>query len=303
MDRFTSIVAFVRFAEQGGFTAAARHLNLSTATISGQVQALEDSLGVRLLNRTTRKVSLTDIGREYYERCAQILHELDEADELANALQLAPRGKLRVHCNPSMVRFIAPVVAAYLRDNPDVSVDLYSGYQMIDLLEEGFDLAIRASMPPDSSFMARQLASWHHVLCCAPSYLETHDPPRSPADLVNHNCIRFAFYPLGDEWHFTDRAGQSVSVRVAGNLVTTSIDMLHAAALAGDGLLLVPPFIIHSELETGALVPLLTNYRTVDFSIVAIYPHRRHLAAKVRLFIDALVALFAGHEWSQANSE
>jgi DNA-binding transcriptional LysR family regulator len=191
MDRFTSIAAFVRVAEHGGFSAAARHSNLSTATISGQVQALEDSLGVRLLNRTTRKVSLTDVGREYYERCAQILHELDEADGLANALQQTPRGKLRLHCNPAIIRFIAPVIAAYLRDNPAVSVDLHSGYQMIDLLEEGFDLAIRANMPPDSSFVARRLADWRHVLCCAPSYLKSHDAPRTPADLANHNCIRF----------------------------------------------------------------------------------------------------------------
>jgi DNA-binding transcriptional LysR family regulator len=301
MDRFSSIVAFVRVAEHGGFTAAGRHLNLSTATISGQVQALEDALGVRLFNRTTRKVSLTDVGRAYYERCAQILHELDEADELANALQQGPRGKLRIHCQTAMVRFIAPVVTAYLRDHPAVLVDLSIGEQMIDLLEEGFDLAIRATMPPDSSFVVRRLASWHLVLCCSPAYLRNHDPLRQPADLANHNCIRYAFAAFGDHWPFIDPAGQLVDVRVSGNLVTSSTDVLYEAALAGEGVLLTPPFMIHKELEAGTLVPLLPDYRTAGFSIVAIYPHRRHLAAKVRLFIDALVELFAGQEWLEAN--
>ena len=151
MERFASVLAFVRVAESGGFTAAARRLSLSTATVSGQVQALEDSLGVRLFDRTTRKVSLTDIGREYYDRCAQILHELDEANEMASALQMSPRGKLRVHCHSGMARFIAPAVAGYLRENPEVSVDLRTGDQMIDLLEEGFDLAIRSIIPHDSN--------------------------------------------------------------------------------------------------------------------------------------------------------
>jgi DNA-binding transcriptional LysR family regulator len=300
MDRFTSIIAFVRVAEHSGFTAAARHLNLSTATLSGQVQALEDSLGVRLLNRTTRKVSLTDIGREYYERCSQILQELDEADELANALQLTPRGTLRVHCHPAMARFIAPVVVACLRDNPAVSVDLRTGDQMVDLLEDGFDLAIRTSMPPDSSFIVRRLASWRHVLCCAPSYLKNHHAPRNPADLAEHNCIRYAFYQFGDEWRFIDPAGQPVAVRVDGNLITASVDVLHEAAVAGEGVLLTPPFMIHKELEAGDLVPLLSDYQTVDVSIAAIYPHRRHLAPKVRLFIDALVTLFSGNKWSES---
>jgi DNA-binding transcriptional LysR family regulator len=185
---------------------------------------------VRLLNRTTRKVSLTDIGREYYERCSQILHELDEADELANALQLTPRGKLRVHCHPAMARFIAPVIVAYLRDYPAVSVDLRTGDQTIDLLEDGFDLAIRTSMPPDSSFMVRRLASWRHVLCCAPSYLKNHPAPRNPADLAQQNCIRYPFYLFGDEWHFIDPAGQPAAVRVDGNLVTAVRQQGHEGA-------------------------------------------------------------------------
>jgi DNA-binding transcriptional LysR family regulator len=300
MDRMASLTAFTRVVENGGFTAAARRLNMSTTAISNHVQALEDALGVRLLNRTTRRVNLTEIGREYYERCVQILAELDEADRVAGALQLTPRGHLRVHCHNSIVRFVAPIVAAYLQDNPEVSVDLRMGDQMIDLLEEGFDLAIRSYLPPDSSLMMRRLAGWRHVICCAPAYLERHPVPRTPADLAAHNCLRYAFYPYGDEWHFIDPSGRPVVARVSGNLVTTSAHVLRAAALAGGGVLLAAPFILDQELEAGSLVRLLPEYQTVDFAIAAVYPHRRHLAAKVRRFIDSLVERFAEQPWPNA---
>jgi DNA-binding transcriptional LysR family regulator len=297
MDRLTSIAAFVRVVENGGFTAAARHLNLSPTMVSNHVQKLEDRLGARLLNRTTRRVSLTEIGREYYERSAHILVDLDEADRAAGALQATPRGRLRVHCHPALARIIAPVVTAYLRDNPEVSVDLRRGDQMIDLLEEGFDLAIRPYVPPDSSLMVRRLTDWRHMLCCSPSYLETHPEPVSPADLSAHNCIRYAFYPFGDEWRFTDSNGGPLAVRVAGNLVTSDTELLRLAVIAGLGVTLIAPFNIHEELRTGSVVPLLRNYPTAEFSISAVYPHRRHLAAKVRVFIDALARLFAGSDW------
>jgi DNA-binding transcriptional LysR family regulator len=290
MDRLANLTAFVRVVENGGFTAAARHLNLSTTMVSNHVQELEDRLGARLLNRTTRKVSLTEIGRQYYERSLHILAELDEADRAAGALNATPRGRLRVHCHPTLARFIAPVVTAYLRDNPDVSVDLRRGDQMIDLLEEEFDLAIRLNVPPDSSLMVRRLADWRHVLCCSPSYLETHSEPASPADLSAHNCIRYAFYPFGDEWRFINPDGGPLTVRVAGNLVTSDMELRLHAVIAGLGLGLIPPFNIHEELRTGFLVPLLRNYPTPELSIAALYPHRQHLPAKVRVFIDALAS-------------
>jgi DNA-binding transcriptional LysR family regulator len=288
MDHLVNLTAFVRVVENGGFTAAARHLNLSTTMVSNHVHELEDRLGARLLNRTTRKVSLTEIGRQYYERTLHILAELDEADRAAGVLNASPRGRLRVHCHPTLARFIAPVVTAYLRDNPDVSVDLRRGDQMIDLLEEEFDLAIRLNVPPDSSLMMRRLADWRYVLCCSPSYLETHSEPVSPADLSAHNCIRYAFYPFGDEWRFINPDGEPLTVRVAGNLVTSDTELRRHAVIAGLGLALIPPFNIHEELRTGSLVPLLRNYRTPELSIGALYPHRQHLAAKVRVFIDAL---------------
>jgi DNA-binding transcriptional LysR family regulator len=297
MDRLASIAAFVRVVENGGFTAAARHLNLSTTMVSHHVQELEDRLGARLLNRTTRRVSLTEIGREYYERSLHILADLDEADRTAGALNSTPRGRLRVHCHPTIARFIAPVVTAYLHENPEVSVDLRRGDQMIDLLEEEFDLAIRTNVPPDSSLMVRRLANWRLVLCCSPSYLETHPEPASPADLSAHNCIRYAYYPYGDEWRFTNPGGDPVAVRIAGNLITSDTGLQRLAAVSGLGLALAAPFNIYEELRAGSLVPLLRNYRTPEFSIAAVYPHRQHLAAKVRVFIDALARLFAGRDW------
>jgi DNA-binding transcriptional LysR family regulator len=301
MDRLISLTAFTRVVESGGFTAAARRLDMSTTAVSNHVQALEDGLGVRLLNRTTRRVSLTEVGREYYERCSQILHDLEEADQAASALQAKPRGQLRVHCHQVIVRFISPLVAAYLRDNPEVSVDLRMGDQMIDLLEEGFDLAIRTYMPSDSSLMVRRLAGWRHFPCCAPAYLERREVPRAPADLANHNCLRYAYYPYGDDWHFTNAAGKPAVVRVSGNLVTSSAHVLRAAALAAEGILLAAPFALHEELAAGSLVRLLPEYQGAEFAIAAVYPHRRHLPAKVRVFIDGLVGLFASQSWFSAS--
>jgi DNA-binding transcriptional LysR family regulator len=297
MDRLDSIAAFVSVVENAGFAAAARHLNVSRTMVSNHVQDLEDRLGVRLLNRTTRRVSLTEIGRQYYERSIHFLAEIDEANREAGALQASPRGLLRVHCHPVLARFIAPVVTAYLRDNPEVSVDLRRGDQMIDLLEEEFDLAIRLDVPLDSSLIVRRLANWRYVLCCSPSYLETHSEPMSPADLSAHNCILYTFNPFGHEWCFIDLDGGPLTVRVGGNLVTSDTELRRLAVIAGLGLSLIPPFAVDEELRTGSLVPVLRNYRTPELSIAVLYPHRQHLAAKVRVFIDALARLFAGRDW------
>lgn len=293
MDRLASITAFVQVAESGGFSAAARHLNVSTTTLSDQVRALENTLGVRLLNRTTRRVSLTDIGRDYYERCSQILQELAEADEAAGALQVTPRGRLRVYCHQGLGRFISSVTNHLLGNYPDVRLDLRTGDAAIDLVQEGFDLAIMPFSPPDSTLIRRTLAKWHHVLCCAPAYLERHSAPRSPADLSGHNCLLYAYSIFGSEFRFVDAAGSPVAARVSGNLVTTSIAVMRAAALAGLGVWLCPPYIVSDLLASGALVPLLSDYGRPEMEIVALYPHRRQLSAKVRVFLDMLVERFA----------
>jgi DNA-binding transcriptional LysR family regulator len=301
VDRIAGITAFVRVVESGGFTPAARRLNLSTTTVSAQVQALEQALGVRLLNRTTRRVSLTEIGREYYERCLQILHELDEADQIAGAQQVTPRGRLRVYCHQGLSRFIALVATRFLGDYPEVSLDLRTGDAMIDLVQEGFDLAIMPISPPDSTLIRRTLAKWRHVLCCAPAYLQTHPAPRSPADLAGHNCMLYAYSVFDREFdfidragnfQFIDRAGKPVAGRVSGNLVTTSLVVLRTAAVAGLGLWLCPPYAVSDLLASGALVPLLPDYGRPEMEIVALYPHRRYMLARVRLFLEILGAGF-----------
>ena len=295
MDRMASLTAFVRVVESGGFTAAARRLDVSITTVSNHVQALEDSLGVRLLNRTTRRVGLTEIGREYYERCSQILQELAEADEMTSALQMTPRGRLRLRCHHALERFIAPVATRFAREYPEVSLDFQTDAVIdpVDPMREGFDLSIMPASPPDSTLIRRTLAKWHYVLCCAPAYLEAHPAPRSPADLPDHNCLLYAHSLFRNEFHFVDPAGNSTSTRVSGNLLTASLTAMRAAAAAGLGLWLCPPFVVSDLLVSGVLVPLLPDYRTQELEIVALYPHRRQLSTKVRLLLDMLVERFA----------
>ena len=288
MDRLTSLNVFVAVAESGGFSAAARRLNMSTTMVSNHVRSLEEGLGARLMNRTTRKVSLTEVGRTYFSRASQILADLEEADAAAGALQSAPRGTLRLHTSASIVRFVAPVIAEFLALNPDVAVDHAVGENMVDLVEEGFDLAIRTTLPPDSSLIVRRLTSWRHILCCAPSYLEKRAAPEHPSDLVRHNCLRYTYYPYADGWHFTGPDGETIAVPVSGNLSSSSAEALRFFLLKGEGLLLAPRFLIGDELDTGKLVTLMPDYRPVEMAINAIYPHRRFVSAKVRGFIDLL---------------
>jgi len=289
MDRLTSLTAFVRVVDAGGFSAAGRKLNMSTTMVSNHVQALEERLGARLLNRTTRKVSLTEVGKAYYERCTQILADIEQADDIAGALQSTPRGTLRIYTNTHIVEFLAPVVAEFLASHPDVKVDLAIGERNVDLIDENFDLAVRMLPPPDSSLIVRSLATWRHVLCCSHGYIEKHGKPEQLADLAERNCMRHASYPFGDEWRFVDRKGVAASVRVSGNLVSNSGETLQRAALAGIGIWLAAGFLVRDHLESGELVRLLPEYRPVEFSMNAIYPHRHHLSAKVRTFIDLLV--------------
>ena len=288
MDRFTSLTAFVRVVEDGSFSAAARRLNMSKTMVSNHVQALEDRLGVRLLNRTTRKVSLTEIGKTYCDRAAQILAYLAQADDVAAALQSTPRGTLRIYCMTHVVQFVAPVVTQFLATYPDVRVELMMGEASIDMIDEGFDVALRLTPPPDSSLIVRSLATWRHVLCCSPSYIERHGRVQQLAELSERNCFRHVNYPFGDEWRFMDRKGKPASVRVAGTLVTNSGETLLHAARAGAGVCLAPGFLVHDDLDEGRLIRLLPEYRPLELSMNAVYPHRHYLSAKVRVFIDML---------------
>ncbi len=294
MDRLTSLTVFGRVVECGSFSAAARRLNMSVTTASNHVKALEDRLGVRLLNRTTRKVSLTEIGRAYHDRSSQILSELDAADRIASALHATPRGLLKLYAGTHIARFLAPVVSEYLTLYPATSVQVTIGERMVDLIEGGFDVAIRAVPPPDSSLTVRRLTPWRHVLCCSPAYLETHPEPLQPMDLIHHNCLRYEFYPYGDEWRFETPGGHEVA-RVSGNVVTNSAELMRSLALRGDGIFLAPSFMVADDISSGALCRLLPTHKPVEFAINAVYPHRHNLSTKVRSFIDLLVHRFAMH--------
>ena len=293
MDRLTSLEVFGQVVERGGFSAAGRHLNMSVTMVSNHVQALEDRLGVRLLNRTTRKVSLTDIGKEYYERSRQVLTDLEEADQIAGAQQATPQGQLRIYANAIMARFLNPVMGDYLARYPQVSIDLTAGEAMVDMIEQGYDLVIRTTQPQDSSLIVRRLASWRHILCCAPSYLEKHKTPATPTDLADHNCIRYAFYPFGAEWRFEGPDGSIVSAPIKGNLITNNAETLRTFVLEGHGIFLVPSFLLADELARGQLVRLLPDYRPIEFVINAVYANRSHLPAKIRIFLDMMAERFA----------
>ncbi|EPE97366.1 LysR family transcriptional regulator [Rhizobium grahamii] len=295
MDRLTSLAVFGRVVECGGFSAAARRLNMSVTMVGNHVQSLEDRLGVRLLNRTTRKVSLTETGKYYYERSAQILADLEEADGTAGAMSSTPRGTLKVYTSAAIVRFLLPVVSEFLELYPSVALDLSVGERMIDMVEEGCDLAIRTVPPPDSSLIVRKLTPWRHILVCSPSYLESHPMPQVPADLASHNCLQYTYYPYGDEWRFEDADGTQVSMRIGGNIVSNSAETLRHLTATGQGIFLAPSFVVFDDIASGSFVRMMTDYRAVEFSINAIYPNRNHLPTKVRLFLDLLVERFAEH--------
>jgi DNA-binding transcriptional LysR family regulator len=288
MDRVSSMLSFVKVVENGGFSAAGRQLTLATSIVTAHVKSLEERLGVRLLNRSTRSISLTEAGQSYYERCVQILSEIEEAEEAAQVLQARPRGTLRLNISPAVAVCIAPSITEFTSLYPDVSVRLTATTRMVNLVEEGFDLAIRFMAAADSSLILRRLASFRFVVCGSPDYLARRGRPEQPSDLVRHNCLIYYDAPFGKhgrEWPFSGPIGD-LTVRVSGSLETNSAGGLLAAARLGNGLIFVPSSTVAEDLKSGALVPLLTEFLPTEYSVDALYPHREHLPLKVRAFID-----------------
>jgi DNA-binding transcriptional LysR family regulator len=290
MDRISSMLSFVKVVDTAGFSSAGRQLNLATSVVTTHVKSLEDRLGVRLLNRTTRSVSLTEAGRVYYERCVQILSEIEDADEAAQVLQSKPRGVLRLNTSPGIPRVITASITEYSKLYPEVTIHLTATSRMLDLVEEGYDLAIWYAAAPDPSLIIRRLVQYRMAVCASPEYLAKHGRPEHPSELTKHNCL--IFYDAthskdGREWIFTGPDGD-FPVRMSGNLETNSPIAFRMACINGQGILVAPsPFVI-DDLKSGALVPILDEYLGQQFSIDALYPHREHLPAKVRTFIDLL---------------
>jgi DNA-binding transcriptional LysR family regulator len=300
MDRVTSLSVFVKVVEGSSFAAAARHFGLSPAMVSKHINALEERLGARLLNRTTRQVSPTEIGREFYERATRILADLDEAEQAASALQATPKGLLRLNGPLSFgIRHLAPAIVDYLAACPEAEIDVTLSDRVVDLVNEGFDLAIRIARLADSSLIARRIAPCRIVACAAPAYLEKHGAPRRPADLAAHNCLGYSYATSRNEWRFTGPNGAE-SVRVVGRLNANNGDVLRLAAVRGEGIVVQPTFLIGDDLASGELVSILPGFVPDELAIQAVYPHSRHLSVKVRSFIDFLVARFGQDpEWDR----
>jgi len=291
MDRLTSMTTFVKVVEHGGFSAAARALDISPSMVTTHVQALEERLGVRLLNRSTRRVGLTEVGQAYFERCVQILAELDDADQVAQALHSTPRGTLRLNTSIVMPPFIGPVIAEYVKRYPDVGVEMVISDRMVDLVEEGYYISIRITPIPDSSLIVRSLASYQLVVCATPEYLAARGVPRQPSDLMHHNCLVFSQSHWDSEWRFAGPGGEQ-RIQVSGNMRSNSAVALRLAALHGQGLLATMSFQVADDIKSGRLIPVLDEFMATELSILAVYPHRHRLSAKVRSFIDMLARHF-----------
>ncbi|MFO1516083.1 MAG: LysR family transcriptional regulator [Lysobacterales bacterium] len=292
MDKLQAMQLFARVVETGSYTAAAEQLEISRALASKLVQALEDQLGVRLLHRTTRRLSLTEAGQNYYQRVAEILAQLAEAEAEAAELQLEPRGRLRVSAPMSFsILHLGAALADFQRKYPRVELELNLNDRVVDLVEDGFDLAIRIGRLADSSLVARRLAGSQIVAVAAPAYLAWHGMPSHPDDLAHHNCLDYTLSPRRDEWQFA-RGEERVNVRVRGNLHVNNGDMIALAAAQGLGVALSPAFIVHDALRRGDLVRVLPEWQLPDIGVYAVYPAGRSLPAKTRSLIDFLAERF-----------
>lgn len=289
MDSLTDIAVFVQVIDSGSFTAAADRLGLSKSVVSKYVTRLEDQLGARLLNRTTRRLSLTEVGRAFYERSQQGLHELEEARAEVSRLQGAPRGTLRINCPMSFgILHIAPALPEFLSLYPELSVDMSLDDRRVDLVEEGFDLAIRIGELPDSSLVARRLGPCRHVVCGAPGYFKRNGIPRSPEDLRDHNAITFKYQDTPGEWHFVSPNGNVIRVPVSGSIQINNSLGLREALLHEAGITLTPTFVVGEDIRQGRLQAVLPDYKVLEVSIYAVYPQRRHLSPKVQVFVAFL---------------
>jgi DNA-binding transcriptional LysR family regulator len=289
MDKLTGMAIFARVVEAQSFTAAAAQLGMSRSAVSKAIAGLEDRLGARLLNRTTRRLALTEVGQGFYERCARIVAEAEEADLAVSRLQVAPRGTLRLSAPVSFGNLhLAPALPDFMRRYPELRVEIDLADRTIDLLDEGYDLALRIGALPDSSLIARRLADNHMVLCAAPSYWQRRGRPHEPRDLAGHACITYAYQRNPSEWPFAGPGGP-FTVRVDGPLRSNNGDLSLAMALAGLGVVVVPRFLCGSHLADGRLEPVLQDWMPPPTGIHAVYPHGRHLSAKVRAFVDFLV--------------
>jgi DNA-binding transcriptional LysR family regulator len=289
MDKFTAIQVFTRVAENRGFTAAARRMGMSVSAVTKAIARLEDELGAQLFHRTTRRLSTTDYGEEFYEKCVRILGELEEAETQLRNRNLTPKGRVSAIVPFSFGRVtLVPELPAFLAKYPDIKLEIAFSDGPVDLIAEGYDVAVRTGNISDSRLTTRLLTRGPQVTAAAPSYLERFGEPKTPDDLSGHNCLVGRF---GPEWRFLGSDGGTRSVRVDGNVIINSGDALREAAVAGLGIMQGTLWLVRKDLEDGKLVPVLQDHAIEGQPISLLYLGKRHLPHKVRVFIEFLIVL------------
>ncbi|MBV8658551.1 MAG: LysR family transcriptional regulator [Burkholderiales bacterium] len=292
MDRLLSMAVFVCAADRRSFTAAAEVFGISATMVGKHILALEARVGAKLLNRTTRSQSLTEVGRIYYERCKQLLADAEAADACADEMRVAPRGLLRIHAPVSFgSQRLAPALAEYLGQYPEVEIDLALGDRVVDLVEEGYEAAIRIGQLPDSSLVARALQPYTMWLCAAPAYLERAGTPRTAQDLTQHECLGFAYWQKKHSWRL-EQAGETITVPVKGRFTVNNGQALKSAALAGFGIIMQPALLVDDDVAAGRLVRLLSEYELPSRPMSIVYPADKRPTPKLRSFVDFMVATF-----------
>jgi DNA-binding transcriptional LysR family regulator len=296
MSRLEEAEIFVHVIKTGSFTAAASQLAVTKSHVSKQITRLEERLGTRLLQRSTRQLALTEPGQAYYERCVEALAAIDDAEDSATALQRRPQGTLRITVPASFgARHVEPLLTAFQLEHPQLLLDVLFADRFVDILAEGYDAALRWGVLPDSSLVAHKLASAYIVVCGSPAYLAAHGEPQRPEQLGAHACLRYAYNPEHDKWRLHGPEGE-VAVAVSGPLRTNSGHHLVAAACQGLGLAYVPEFHAADALCAGTLRRVLPQWGD-EKHLWALFPHARHLAVKVRVFVDFMVERLRSPTW------
>lgn len=307
MNQFEELQTFVRVVETGSISRAADRLAVAKSAVSRRISDLEQRLGVQLFRRTTRQLNLTDSGNSLYDRAVQILSDLEEAELAVSQQHAALKGKIRIAAPLTFgLLHLGEVITNFSHKHPDILFDVDFNDRQVDIVEDGFDLAIRIANLPDSSLIARKFAPINQTLCASPGYLKKHGTPQSPADLEKHRCLLYSNISNAHQWTFHDSTGKSIEVKVPITMTSNNGDFLREAAVADLGLIKMPNFIIYKSLARGELVPLLPHYKLPAFSAYAIYPQTRHLSYRVRAFLDFLVQRFEGQpywDYPGSNSE
>ncbi|QAZ40998.1 LysR family transcriptional regulator [Methylibium sp. Pch-M] len=293
MDKWTEMQVFAESVKRGSFSAAGRQLNLSPSAISKLLSRLESRLGVRLINRTTRSLSLTEGGERYFKRCLEILTDIESAEDSLTSFVREPTGTLRINSTQGFAKHqLLEVMAEFQERYPRLTLELQITGQAVDLIDEGVDLAIRLGELRDTSLVGRKLGESRRLVCASPQYLKARGRPTRPSDLLDHDCLRLSTSDLFNQWHFSSATGPEL-VNVQGHFVTDNVDVLHEYARLGGGIVRLSAFMVAKDIAAGRLEPLLTDYHIERQLIYAVYPHRRHLPAKVRVLLEYLTEKFS----------